>query len=67
MTVLVLDSPELIARAAALEAAQTSTQVQAEDAGVTQGEAQASPGLPLPALQEETSQQRREENLALVV
>jgi hypothetical protein len=41
MTVLVLDSPELIARAAALEAAQTRTQVPAESARVVNGEATA--------------------------
>lgn len=39
MTVLVLDNPELIARAAALEAAQTRTQVPEEDARVKHEEA----------------------------
>lgn len=68
MTVLVLDSPELIARAAALEAAQAKTQVQVEDARVVHGESEASAAdLPLYNRREETSPERQEEALALVI
>lgn len=71
MTVLVLDSPELIARAAALEAAQTATQVPAEDARVTLGEAETrTSGLsfyPRQEREEESPSGRQADALALVV
>ncbi|MCK7542642.1 hypothetical protein MLC59_00470 [Marinobacter bryozoorum] len=68
MTVLVLDSPELIARAAALEAAQTRTQVPAESARVVNGEADTRPqGLPFYARQEEKPGGQQPDALALVV
>ncbi|MGM0570050.1 hypothetical protein [Marinobacter sp.] len=68
MTVLVLDSPELIARAAALEAAQTGTEVPAKDARVVHGEADIrTPDLPYYPRQEDSQTERGARALALVV
>ncbi|SET59531.1 MULTISPECIES: hypothetical protein [Marinobacter] len=68
MTVLVLDSPELIARAAALEAAQARTQVPAEQARVVHGEADIrTADLPYYPRQEESQPERGAEALACVI
>ena len=73
MTVLVLDNPELIARAAALEAAQTRTQVPEEDARVKHEEAktcsseQAFFGEEEEEEEEDSSPPGRANALALVV
>ncbi|MFW5825719.1 MAG: hypothetical protein ACOCVV_12250 [Marinobacter sp.] len=68
MTVLVLDSPELIARAAALEAAQARTQVQAEAAGVAdEGAEPSAPAQPFCARQEEETPERQGQALTLAI
>lgn len=68
MTVLVLDSPELIARAAALEAAQASKEVQAEETMEVHTDAPVSPPGQLACTrQESTVQKPREEALAFVI
>lgn len=67
MTVLVLDSPELIARAAALEATQADREVQAVQAKIVQPE-DVPVAKSCPALTPDggTSSRRRSEELALV-
>ncbi len=69
MTVLVLDNPELIARAAALEAAQTRTQVPEEDARVKHEEAKtcSSEQAFFSEEEEDSSPPGRTNSLALVV
>lgn len=69
MTVLVLDNPELIARAAALEAAQTRTQVPEGDARVKHEEAKtcSSEQAFFSEEEEDSSPPGRTNSLALVV
>lgn len=68
MTVLVLDSPELIARAAAIEAAQATKEVQAEETRVVHTDMEVSPpGRPARARRQDTVANPQEEALALVI
>lgn len=68
MTVLVLDSPELIARAAAIEAAQASKQVQAEKTRLHHTDAEASaPGRPVCTASRNSRCEQPDETLALVI
>ncbi len=68
MTVLVLDNPELIARAAALEAAQTEPQVPEENARVKHEEANiCSSEQAFYSEEEDSSAPGRASALALVV
>ena len=68
MTVLVLDSPELIARAAALEAAQATEEVQAEETRAVLADAEVSPpGRPARTPAKERITDSREDALALVM
>ena len=68
MTVLVLDSPELIARAAAFEAAQASKEVQAEGTRVVHADAEVSPPSRLACTATKNARsEQQEETLALVI
>ena len=68
MTVLVLDSPELIARAAALEAAQANGEVKAEETRSVHADEQVSaPGRLACTSENHTRSQPQEESLALVM
>ncbi|MFC4259968.1 hypothetical protein ACFOZ5_13085 [Marinobacter lacisalsi] len=68
MTVLVLDSPELIARAAAMEAAQANGEVKAEETRSVYADAQVSAPGQLACLSENDSlPEPQEESLALVM
>jgi hypothetical protein len=68
MTVLVLDSPELIARAAAMEAAQTRKQVQAEETRIVHPDAGVSdPGEPAFTARKDSSCDQPDDTLALVI
>ncbi|GGY58732.1 hypothetical protein [Marinobacter zhanjiangensis] len=68
MTVLVLDSPELIARAAAMEAAQASKQVQAEETGDVHADAEASASGQMACTTGKNSRcEQPQETLALVI
>lgn len=68
MTVLVLDSPELIARAAALEAAQPGTEVKAEETRAVHADAEVSrPGQLACTADTDSGSGRPEDSLALVM
>lgn len=68
MTVLVLDSPELIARAAALEAAQATKEVQAEETREVHSDVKVStPGRTACTRHRETVTDPQEDALALVM
>lgn len=68
MTVLVLDSPELIARAAAFEAAQASQEVKAEETREVHADAEVSaPGRPACTAEKHSHSEQQEESLALVM
>lgn len=68
MTVLVLDSPELIARAAAMEAAQTSKKVQAEETTDSHADTEVSaPGRMACTTGNDSRCEQPQETLALVI
>lgn len=68
MTVLVLDSPELIARAAEFEAAQASREVKAEETREVHADAEVSaPGRLACTADENLRSEQQEETLALVM
>lgn len=68
MTVLVLDSPELIARAAALEAAQPGKEVKAEETRAVHADAEVSPPGRLDCTaQRNTGSEQPEDSLALMM